>query len=307
MRRPMQSQQQASSIGPPALTKPEVQRISEAGAALQPFANEKKDLYLKQHDEMNTAFAKARGFRRGLQAEYDRRSQQVADTLQEIRSRTNTEAGKQLTRIKETSAEFDEHLVKEKDDWEVSLSKHQDEIALQRDGVSTALDDVQRILTEEIEACRSEVIASSEPLIVELEESKKVLEQQSAARMEWMAGFEKKRIVEFTRLRRRISRESGTRTSQCAEGHAQLEASCRDLLERLDTQDASVRAWEEDLRAKLEKDKFEQAKAPAALKKQLATFMAGFEAHIAASAQSHDDVHAHLATLKRWLRSDDPP
>lgn len=306
MRQSTQSQQRVPSMGPPALAKPEVQRISEAGAALHPLENEKKNLYLKQHDEMNTAFAKARGFRNNLQAEYDRRSQQVAETLQEIRNRTNTEASKQLTRIKETSEKFDERLAKEKDDYQVSVTKHQDEIGLQRDAVSTALDDVQRILTEEIEACRSEVIASSEPLIAELEESKIILEQQTAARAEWMARFEKKRMVEFSRLRKRLSRESGARTSQCTEGHATLEASCRDLLERLDAQDASVRTWEEDLRAKLEKHKVEQTKAPAALKKQLAAFMAGFEAHIAASAQSHGDVHAHLATLKRWLRSDDP-
>jgi len=301
-----QLQQRASSIGPPALTKPEVHRISEAAAALRPSEDEKKNLYLKQHEEMNTAFVKARGFRRGRQAEYDRRFQHVADKLREIRNKTNAEATKQLARIKETSTEFDERLAKAKHDWQVDLSKQRDGIGVQRDGVSAALDDLQRILIEEIEACRSEVIASSDPLLAELKERQVVLGQQTAARVEWMAGFEKKRIAEFSRLRKRLSRESCSRTSQCTEGHAQLEASCRDLLERLNTQDASEQAWEDDLRAKLEKETVEQAKAPKALKKHLATFMAGLEAHISASAQSHSDVHAHLATLKRWLRSDDP-
>jgi len=115
-----------ASRRPMPITKPEVQGMAQREAKIQPYQDDKLEMYQKNHKDMDNIFQKAREVRAHLQDGSDARNKEVLDKLQNIRARVDNCTRQHHNRLREFSSQFDKNLADGKRHWRAQLHEIQE-------------------------------------------------------------------------------------------------------------------------------------------------------------------------------------
>ncbi|CAL1126992.1 unnamed protein product [Cladocopium goreaui] len=114
---PQRASNKGNSTGVVPLTKSEVIRVTSAEAQLEPFQDEKLEIYCREHDDIAASFQEAREGRGVLAKLYDQRNKEILDRLVAMRSKSDKEAKMNLDQLKDFCKEFVDTVAERKKAW----------------------------------------------------------------------------------------------------------------------------------------------------------------------------------------------
>eukprot|EP00913_Durusdinium_trenchii_P036056 g33738.t1 len=99
------------------LTKSDVMRVTAAEAQLQPFQDEKLEIYCREHEDIAASFQEAREGRGVLAKLYVQRNKEILDRLVAERSKSDKDAKMNLDQLKDFCKEFVDTVAEKKKAW----------------------------------------------------------------------------------------------------------------------------------------------------------------------------------------------
>ncbi|CAJ1330694.1 unnamed protein product [Effrenium voratum] len=287
------------------LTKTEVIRVTAAEAQLQPFQDEKLEIYCREHDDIAASFQEAREGRGVLAKLYDQRNKEILDRLVAMRAKSDKEAKQNLDQLKDFCKEFVDTVAERKKAWRHKFADDSKEITTRSTRMGETITSLDEAIVQEHEDCLAHAAAETEPLNAALKQHNDFLERQVAERGEEHDRFMADMQSRFQAIRKRLAEEKEARRSR---GHDMRERA----EERFDAVERQVRQKEPQVRQGLEEvrqrlaDELEmKSSSQESMVQDMMRFMAHFEQSISESGQRQEKTKAHLQAMKAKLREEE--
>eukprot|EP00434_Breviolum_minutum_P019574 symbB.v1.2.017268.t1/scaffold1347.1/size123984/5 len=323
-RKPPRAEKDGKAAGVVPLTKAETIRVTSAESQLQPFQDEKLEIYCREHDDIAASFQEARDGRGVLAKLYDQRNKEILDRLVAMRTKSDKEAKLNLDQLKDFCKEFVDTVAERKKAWKQKFGDDSREITSRSSRMGETITSLDEAIVQEHEDCLAHAAAETEPLHAALKRHNEFLDTQVAERAEENDRFMNDMQTRFHYLRKRLAEEK--EAGQDKKPHSQ----CRYHLkrpevrrerghdmrqraeERFSALEAKVKQKEpevhrclEEVRVRLADELDMRSTSQESIVQDMMRFMQHFETSISKSGQRQEKTKAHLQAMKRKLREEE--
>lgn len=302
---PQRASNKGNSTGVVPLTKSEVIRVTSAEAQLEPFQDEKLEIYCREHDDIAASFQEAREGRGVLDKLYDQRNKEILDRLVAMRSKSDKEAKMNLDQLKDFCKEFVDTVAERKKAWKQKFADDSKEITTRSTRMGETITSLDEAIVQEHEDCLAHAAAETEPLQAALKRHNDFLEAQTAERTEEHDRFMNDMQTRFHYLRKRLAEEKEVRREKGHEMRQRAEERFSVLEAKVKQKEPEVHRALEEVRVRLAEELEMRSTSQESIVQDMMRFMQHFETSISKSGQRQEKTKAHLQAMKRKLREEE--
>lgn len=288
------------------LTKSDVMRVTAAEAQLQPFQDEKLEIYCREHEDIAASFQEAREGRGVLAKLYVQRNKEILDRLVAERSKSDKDAKMNLDQLKDFCKEFVDTVAEKKKAWRQKFADDSRDIITRSTRMSdTTIASLDAAILEEHEDCLAHAAAETEPLLAALKQHNEFLEAQIVERTEENDRFMNDMQTRFHYLRKRVAEEKEVRRERGHEMRQRAEERFSELEAKVKQKEPEVHKSLEEVRVRLAEELEMRSSSQESIVQEMMRIMRHFETSISESGKRQLKTKAHLQAMKRKLREEE--
>lgn len=304
-RKPPRAEKDGKAAGVVPLTKAETIRVTSAEAQLQPFQDEKLEIYCREHDDIAASFQEARDGRGVLAKLYDQRNKEILDRLVAMRTKSDKEAKLNLDQLKDFCKEFVDTVAERKKAWKQKFGDDSREITSRSSRMGETITSLDEAIVQEHEDCLAHAAAETEPLHAALKRHNEFLDTQVAERAEENDRFMNDMQTRFHYLRKRLAEEKEVRRERGHDMRQRAEERFSALEAKVKQKEPEVHRCLEEVRVRLADELDMRSTSQESIVQDMMRFMQHFETSISKSGQRQEKTKAHLQAMKRKLREEE--
>jgi len=304
-RKPPRAEKDGKAAGVVPLTKSETIRVTSAEAQLQPFQDEKLEIYCREHDDIAASFQEAREGRGVLAKLYDQRNKEILDRLVAMRTKSDKEAKLNLDQLKDFCKEFVDTVAERKKAWKQKFGDDSREITSRSSRMGETITSLDEAIVQEHEDCLAHAAAETEPLHAALKRHNEFLDTQVAERAEENDRFMNDMQTRFHYLRKRLAEEKEVRRERGHDMRQRAEERFSVLEAKVKQKEPEVHRCLEEVRVRLADELDMRSTSQESIVQDMMRFMQHFETSISKSGQRQEKTKAHLQAMKRKLREEE--
>lgn len=304
-RKPPRAEKDGKAAGVVPLTKSETIRVTSAEAQLQPFQDEKLEIYCREHDDIAASFQEAREGRGVLAKLYDQRNKEILDRLVAMRTKSDKEAKLNLDQLKDFCKEFVDTVAERKKAWKQKFGDDSREITSRSSRMGETITSLDEAIVQEHEDCLAHAAAETEPLHAALKQHNEFLDAQVAERAEEHDRFMNDMQTRFHYLRKRLAEEKEVRRERGHDMRQRAEERFSALEAKVKQKEPEVHRCLEEVRVRLADELDMRSTSQESIVQDMMRFMQHFETSISMSGQRQEKTKAHLQAMKRKLREEE--